>query len=148
VGARLALRIGGKIGPLSGKPLDLQCTVKALQRDLVMTGLGGAPTAMGDCALVEAEGVEIVLCTLRNQAMDTDVFTQLGCELASKAVVVVKSAQHFHASFAKIASRVIYVGRARRGHAAYAHPSLYQDPAPALAARRRGHPGADVPLNP
>jgi microcystin degradation protein MlrC len=110
VGARLALRIGGKIGPLSGKPLDLQCTVKALQRDLVMTGLGGAPTAMGDCALVEAEGVEIVLCTLRNQAMDTDVFTQLGCELASKAVVVVKSAQHFHASFAKIASRVIYVG--------------------------------------
>jgi microcystin degradation protein MlrC len=109
-GAKLALRIGGKIGPLSGQPLDLQCTVKALRADMVMTGLAGAPTDMGDCALVEAEGIEIVLCSIRNQAMDTDVFTQLGCELAAKDIVVVKSAQHFHASFAKVASRVIYVG--------------------------------------
>ncbi|MDB5943172.1 MAG: hypothetical protein JWQ13_2738 [Ramlibacter sp.] len=109
-GAKLALRIGGKIGPLSGQPLDLQCTVKALRADMVMTGLAGAPTDMGDCALVEAEGIEIVLCSIRNQAMDTDVFTQLGCELASKDIVVVKSAQHFHASFAKVASKVIYVG--------------------------------------
>ncbi|MDB5945415.1 MAG: hypothetical protein JWQ33_441 [Ramlibacter sp.] len=109
-GAKLALRIGGKIGPLSGAPLDLQCTVKSLKPDMVMTGLAGAPTAMGDCALVEAEGIEIVLCSLRNQAMDTDVFTQLGCDLSKKAIVVVKSAQHFHASFAKVASKVIYVG--------------------------------------
>jgi microcystin degradation protein MlrC len=111
-GARLALRIGGKIGPLSGQPLDLQCTVKALRPDMVMTGLAGAPTAMGDCALVEAEGIEIVLCSIRNQAMDIDVFTQLGCELRAKAIVVVKSAQHFHASFSKVAAKVIYVGAA------------------------------------
>jgi microcystin degradation protein MlrC len=111
-GARLALRIGGKIGPLSGQPLDLQCTVKALRPDMVMTGLAGAPTAMGDCALVEAEGIEIVLCSIRNQAMDIDVFTQLGCDLRAKAIVVVKSAQHFHASFSKVAAKVIYVGAA------------------------------------
>ena len=109
-GARLALRIGGKIGPLSGQPLDLQCTVKALRHDLVMTGLAGTPAAMGDCALVEADGIEIVLYSTRNQAMDTDVFTQLGCDLESKAIVVVKSAQHFHASFSKVASKVIYAG--------------------------------------
>lgn len=109
-GARLALRVGGKIGPLSGAPLDLHCSVKALKHDLVMTGLAGAPTDMGDCALVEAEGVEIVLCTIRNQAMDTDVFTQLGCDLRARSIVVVKSAQHFHASFSKVASKVIYVG--------------------------------------
>jgi microcystin degradation protein MlrC len=65
---------------------------------------------MGDCALVEAQGIEIVLVTLRNQAMDTDVFTQLGCDLASRKLIVVKSAQHFHASFSKIAKKVIYVG--------------------------------------
>lgn len=34
VGARLTMRIGGKISPLSGDPIDLECTVKALQRDL------------------------------------------------------------------------------------------------------------------
>jgi microcystin degradation protein MlrC len=109
-GAKLALRIGGKIGPLSGQPLDLQCTVKALQPDLVMTGLAGAPTDMGDCALVEANGIEIVLVTIRNQALGTDVFTKLGCDLAAKRFIVVKSAQHFHAAFAKVARHVLYVG--------------------------------------
>jgi microcystin degradation protein MlrC len=110
VGARLNLRIGGKIGPLSGDPLDLDCTVKALRHDLVMTGLAGAPTPVGDSARVEANGIDIVLITLRNQAMDTDVFTQLDCDLASRKIIVVKSAQHFHASFSKVAKHVIYVG--------------------------------------
>lgn len=110
VGARLMLRVGGKISPMSGDPLDLECTVKALHSDLIMTGLAGALTPMGDCALVETGGIEIVLITLRNQAMGTDVFTQLGCDLAAKKIIVVKSAQHFHASFSKFARHVIYVG--------------------------------------
>lgn len=109
-GARLPLRIGGKISPLSGDPLDLDCTVKALKHDLVMTGLSDTPTPMGDCALVEAGGIEIVLITLRNQAMGTDLFTQLGCDLASKKIIVVKSSQHFYASFSKVARHVIYAG--------------------------------------
>ncbi|VTU34150.1 hypothetical protein H4CHR_03358 [Variovorax sp. PBS-H4] len=108
VGARLPMRIGGKISPLSGDPLDLDCTVKALQRDLVMTGLSNTPTLMGDSALVEASGIEIVLITLRNQAMGTDLFTQLGCDLAAKKIIVVKSSQHFYASFSKVARHVIY----------------------------------------
>ena len=109
-GAKLAMRIGGKISPLSGDPIDLNCTVKALHRDMVMTGLANAPTALGDCALVEANGIEIVLITLRNQAMGTDLFTQLGCDLSVKKMIVVKSSQHFYASFSKVAKHVIYAG--------------------------------------
>lgn len=108
VGARLPMRLGGKISPLSGDPLDLLCTVKALHHNLVQTGLSNTPTPMGDCALVEAHGIEILLCTLRNQAMGTDLFTQLGCELAGKKIVVVKSSQHFYASYSKVAAHVIY----------------------------------------
>ena len=108
-GAKLQIRIGGKISPLSGQPLDLDCTVKALKRDLVMTGLADTPVPMGDCALVEAGGIEIVLITLRNQAMGTDLFTQLGCDLAAKRLIVVKSSQHFYASFSKVGKHVIYV---------------------------------------
>lgn len=110
VGAKLQMRIGGKISPLSGDPLDLECTVKALQHDLVMTGLSNTPTAMGDCALVEVNGIEIVLITRRNQAMGTDMFTQLGCDLAAKKIVVVKSSQHFYASYSQVAKHVIYAG--------------------------------------
>jgi microcystin degradation protein MlrC len=109
-GATLAMRLGGKIGPLSGDPVDVVCTVKAIQPDLLMTGLTGAPVRMGDAALVDAQGIEIVLTTRRNQAMDTDLFTRMGCDLLAKKVVVVKSAQHFHASFAKVARQIIYVG--------------------------------------
>lgn len=109
VGACLPLRIGGKIGPFSGNPMDLVVTVKALVKDMVMTGLAGTPMSLGDCALVEADGIEIVLITLRNQAMGTDMFTQLGVDLASKKMVVVKSTQHFYASFSAIAGKVLFV---------------------------------------
>jgi microcystin degradation protein MlrC len=110
VGATLMLRIGGKISALSGDPVDALCTVKALMPEMKMTGLAGTPMAMGDSALVETAGIEIVLITLRNQAMGTDLFTQLGCDLAAKKIIVVKSSQHFYASFSKVATHVIYVG--------------------------------------
>jgi len=107
-GARLALRIGGKVSPLSGDPLDLECTVKAIRLEHVQSGLSNTRVEMGASALVEANGVEILLCSLRNQAMGTDLFTGIGCDLATKKIVVVKSSQHFHASYSKIAKRVIY----------------------------------------
>jgi microcystin degradation protein MlrC len=109
-GAHLPLRIGGKTGPLSGAPLDLDCTVLALHAGMVMTGIANCPTPVGDCALVEANGIQIVLISVRNQAMHTDLFTQLGCELRTKKIIVVKSSQHFYAAFAPLAKRVIYVG--------------------------------------
>ena len=109
VGASLQLRIGGKIGPLSGMPLDLRVIVKALRPELMMTGLSNTPTAMGDSALVECNGVEILLCSLRNQAMGSDLFTNIGVDLSAKKLIVVKSSQHFYASFSKVAKKVIYV---------------------------------------
>jgi microcystin degradation protein MlrC len=110
VGASLMLRIGGKIGPLSGNPLDLRVHVKALQAEMLMTGLANTPTAMGDCALLECAGIEIMLCSIRNQAMGSDVFTKLGVDLGAKKIIVVKSSQHFYASFSSFAKHVIYVG--------------------------------------
>jgi len=108
-GATLNLRIGGKIGPLSGAPLDLRVTVQAVQPELMMTGLADTPTAMGDSAVVRCQGVDILLCSLRNQAMGSNVFTNIGVDLATKKLIVVKSSQHFYASFSKLAKKVIYV---------------------------------------
>lgn len=107
-GARLMLRIGGKISPLSGPPLDLECTVKAVRPEHMQTGLSNTPTYMGDSALVECQGIEILLCSLRNQAMGTDLFTGMGCDLAAKKIIVVKSSQHFHASYSRIARHILY----------------------------------------
>lgn len=109
VGAEFDLRLGGKTGPLSGDPLDLRWRVVSLQRDLVMTGLSGTPAQMGDCALLCARGVSVVVCTRRQQGIHTDLFTQMGLDPATQRMVVVKSSQHFHASFSAVASRVVYV---------------------------------------
>ena len=108
VGARLLLRLGGKVSAMSGDPVDALCTVLALHPDMAMASLAGTTTALGDCALVETAGVQIVLITQRSQAMGTDLFTQLGCDLAAQRIIVVKSSQHFYASFSKVARQVIY----------------------------------------
>ncbi len=108
VGARLPMRLGGKVGPLSGDPVDAVCTVLALQHDMQMSALAGTRQPLGDCALVDADGVQLVLISRRSQAMGTDLFTQLGCDLAAQRIVVVKSSQHFRAAFAPLAVEVLY----------------------------------------
>ena len=107
VGARLPLRIGGKVGPLSGDPLDAHCQVLALQRDMQMAALAGTTQPLGDCALMDVGGVQVVLISRRSQAMGTDLFTQLGCQLAAQRIVVVKSSQHFRAAYAPLAVQVL-----------------------------------------
>lgn len=108
-GARLPLRIGGKTGPASGDPLDAQVEVLALARSAKMTGLGGTVQPMGDVAVVAIGGVRVVLNTTRTQGFAPDLFTQFGIDLATTKIVVVKSSQHFHAGFAAIARKVVYV---------------------------------------
>lgn len=109
LGARLQMRIGGKVGVVSGAPLDAMCIVKSLRRDMMMSGLAGTTTPLGDCALLDVQGVEVVLCSVRCQGLDIDLFIQLGCDLHSKKIIVVKSSQHFYTSFSKLASKIIYV---------------------------------------
>jgi microcystin degradation protein MlrC len=108
-GARLPLRIGGKIGPTSGAPIDAEVEVQRLARRASQAGLSGTRAPLGDVALVRIGGVRVVLNTERTQAFGTDLFTQFGVDLAATKLVVVKSSQHFYAQFGPIAAKVIYV---------------------------------------
>ena len=115
IGARLRLRIGGKLGPESGTPLDIDCTVIGLSNRVVQT-LNGGPSSLGACAAVRihidrdgtAPGIEIVLTTRRVQAGSPELFTGVGIDPLAQRILVVKSTQHFHAAFAPISARVIY----------------------------------------
>jgi len=108
VGARLKLRIGGKIGPTSGHPLDVEAEVIGLGRDVKQT-FAGSQVGLGDAAAIRVGGIDIVLNSLRTQGFGPDLFTNLGIALADKKVVVVKSSQHFHAGFAPLAKEILYV---------------------------------------
>jgi microcystin degradation protein MlrC len=106
-GARLALRFGGKTAPTSGQPIDALVTVKRLVRDASQTFVN-AQVPLGDSATISLGAIDVVLITLRSQAMGTDLFTGMGVPLAGKEIVVVKSTNHFYAAFAPHASRVLY----------------------------------------
>jgi microcystin degradation protein MlrC len=107
-GARLELRIGGKVGPSSGAPIDLPVTVRKLASGITQR-FGDIPLAIGDAAWVSGEGVDLVLNTVRTQVFHPECMTRLGLDLTARRIVVVKSSNHFYAGFAPIASRVIHV---------------------------------------
>jgi microcystin degradation protein MlrC len=110
VGAVLDLRIGGKCGPASGDPVDVRVTVRAVVEGHSQAGLGGGRSQLGTSVWVEAaNGFDILLCSIRTQLFWPDAFTGVGIDLTGKRVIAVKSTQHFHAGFAPLASRVIYV---------------------------------------
>ena len=109
VGATFDLRIGGKCGKVSGAPIDLRVTVRNIVEKHTQGGLGGGRAQYGRSAWVHADGIDIILTSLRQQVFSPDAFTGLGCQLADKRMVVVKSMQHFYAGFAPISTAVRYI---------------------------------------
>jgi len=109
-GARLRLRIGGKVGPLSGPCLELDAQVLCLRTDAKQSIFGSAlaDQALGLSALVRVGRVDVVLCSVRQQVFGRLCFTEHGVDPMKYQVVVVKSTQHFHAGFAPIASQIVY----------------------------------------
>ena len=108
-GASFLLRLGGKCGPASGDPVDLMVTVRRVDPDHSQAGLSGSRSELGCSAWVSAGGIDLVLTSKRQQTFAPDAFTGLGLTLHDKALVVVKSSQHFQAAFAPIARAIHYV---------------------------------------
>lgn len=107
-GAELDLRIGGKVGGKSGAPVDLRGRVVRIQHDCRMP-FGGGLWEMGTAVWIDAGAIHLVINTIRTQTFHAEAFTQLGIDLTRFRVIVVKSAQHFHAGFAHLTSRILYV---------------------------------------
>jgi microcystin degradation protein MlrC len=111
VGAELDLRLGGKMGPASGDPLDLRVTVRGLIPSMVQhwpQQQGSLAVPVGDAAWLECRGIDIIVNSRRSQVFGRDVFENFGIDLTQKQLVVVKSTQHFYAGYGDFAQEVIY----------------------------------------
>lgn len=107
-GARIRLRLGGKVCWASGQPIDADVEVLACVADARQT-FAGSPVDMGDAVGIRTtQGVGAVLVSRRCQAMGHDVFSTLGIDPLNERILVVKSNQHFFASFGPISEQVIY----------------------------------------
>lgn len=108
VGAVLPLRIGGGASRLSGDPLDLEVRVIGITDDLRQP-FGGSEWPGGKAVCVAGGGVTLVLSAVRTQCFAVEAFTSFGIDLAAMRVVVVKSSNHFEASFRGLSDRIIIV---------------------------------------
>lgn len=109
VGARLPLRIGGKVGPLSGEPIDVVAEVLTIREDAKQRFFSDIPNApLGLTVALRVGGIDIVVNSIRQQVFSTECFTELGIDVSAKSLVVVKSSQHFRTDFDRIARATIY----------------------------------------
>lgn len=113
-GAQLAVRLGGKSGPMSGDPLDLNVTIKRVAKGLTQR-FGKLPVNLGTIVWLsidagtgdETDNIDLIVNDARTQTFHPEAFTQLGIDLSKKRHVCVKSSNHYRAGYAPIASVII-----------------------------------------
>ncbi len=128
VGARLPMRIGGKLGAASGEAIDLSVTVMGLVEDATQP-FGGSAAPLGDMAWLrvgddpsdDGGSIDIIVNQKRVQAFDPACFSVVGLDISKKKALVVKSTQHFFAGFAPVAREVIYMATPGSGSMDYAN---------------------------
>jgi microcystin degradation protein MlrC len=105
LGARLKVRLGGKTGPTSGDPIDLDVEVAGIAPQHTQKCFE-ARTRTGLTVWLRHGSVDILVNDLRTQVYGTDFFTGLGIDLNTKRLIVVKSSSHFEHDFASIADHM------------------------------------------
>jgi microcystin degradation protein MlrC len=106
-GATIALSLGGKS---DGAPFHCSARVEKLtDGHFTLTGPMGAgnPGNLGPTALIEIDGVKVIVVSRKMQALDQAIIRHVGVEPSSCPILVLKSSVHFRADFGPIASHVI-----------------------------------------
>jgi len=110
-GNLVQVELGGKVDPrFGGAPLGLQVELVSLSDGhFVGSGamIGGLQGSFGPTAVVQINGIELLVTTHAQQMLDLQQFRSFGIEPTSKSVIALKSMQHFRADFESIAARVI-----------------------------------------
>ncbi len=111
-GAEITVRLGGKTDDRHGAPLIAVARVVRIT-DGVFTNTGpmgtGGRTRMGTTALLDLDGIKVIITEQRVQALDLSLFRSVGIEPTMVRAIVVKSSVHYRAAFAPIASAIIDV---------------------------------------
>ena len=111
-GAEIMLRFGAKSAPDTGSPIDKRVRIRRLVANAQMR-FGESWVPFGDAAWIEFEGIDVILNSTRAQSFDPSLFSALGIDPSSRKILLIKSTNHFYASFSKIAASIIYCSAGR-----------------------------------
>lgn len=111
LGQTVRIRLGGKTDPrFGGGPLELDATlIRLSDGNYVGSGAmyGGLKRSWGPSAVIQVDGIEILVVSQRGQLLDLEQFRTFGIHPERKRVVALKSMQHFRAAFEPVAGKVI-----------------------------------------
>jgi len=109
-------KLGGKISPIGGPPIEADMRVLALSDGRIRyTGemYDGCTAEIGPSCLLRIESpnstIKVVVSSARTQCLDRSFFTHFGVTLNAHKIICVKSTVHFRADFEPMASEIINV---------------------------------------
>jgi microcystin degradation protein MlrC len=111
IGETITVTIGGKSDPsVGGGPLTVTGRLMAISEgNFVFEGpmFTGLPGTTGKSVCLRVDGIDIMIVSERMQMLDQNIFRIVGIEPKEKAIVAVKSMQHFKGAFGPIATQII-----------------------------------------
>jgi microcystin degradation protein MlrC len=112
VGARLPVRLGARLTDRFGPPIEAAALVKKLT-DGHFRNRGpmerNLPVALGPTALLELEGIQVIVTDSCQTPNDPGYFDLHGIDLSQIRLLAAKAKNHFRAAFAPACRRIIDV---------------------------------------
>lgn len=112
VGSTVNIVLGGKTDSLHGEPIETQAYVKSITdgKFIQSSPMGkGANINLGSSVRVQCNGVDVIVCSVKSQTLDEQVFLLHGIDVRAYKIVGLKSSQHFRAGFEPISESIITV---------------------------------------
>jgi microcystin degradation protein MlrC len=112
VGNMIQVELGGKTDDLHGEPLKISAYVKTLTDGQFLQSSPmwqGNKVNLGKSARLQTGNVDIIVCSVRSQTFDEQVFLLHGIDVLKYRVVGLKSSHHFRAAYTPIAKEIITV---------------------------------------
>ena len=112
VGATVTVRVGGKVDPSHGAPIEVTGRVRTLSdgrfvhKGPMFRGLEGR---LGPTAVLDVNDLKIILISLRWQTLDPEMLRVVGIDPTAEKILVVKSSVHYRAAFEPLAHAIIEV---------------------------------------
>ena len=112
IGSRIEIDLGGKTDTLHGKPLKISAYIKCLTDGQFIQSSPmwkGSKINLGNSTRLQIGNVDVIVCSVRAQTFDEQVFLLHGIDVLQTKIIGLKSAHHFRASFLPIAKEIISV---------------------------------------
>jgi microcystin degradation protein MlrC len=112
IGSQIEVELGGKTDSLHGKPVKVTAYVKCLTDGKFSHSspmVQGKTVNYKKTARLQVGNVDIIVCSVRAQTLDEQVFLLHGIDVRDYKIVCLKSSIHFRASYKPIAAKIITV---------------------------------------